>query len=210
MKKTKIKYKGKLKSYMQWPVVFLVIMAIMNVVVYTVSIRAGFIVSGFLALFVVLSLLLIFRHRPLILNDLISFATQYGQVQKTLLDEFSILMLLDSDGRLIWMNEGIFPYRGKRQRLQEKHQNPFFRRSWRHHAGLKRRKEIEIHYEDRDFCARLQRVSVQSLEEAVNIIEIPQDRNYVIALYLFDNTELNHYIQGKSGPENGSGTDLSG
>ena len=36
MKKTKIKYKGKLKSYMQWPVVFLVIMAIMNVVVYTV------------------------------------------------------------------------------------------------------------------------------------------------------------------------------
>ena len=41
MKKTKIKYKGKLKSYMQWPVVFLVIMAIMNVVVYTVSIRAG-------------------------------------------------------------------------------------------------------------------------------------------------------------------------
>ena len=82
MKKTKIKYKGKLKSYMQWPVVFLVIMAIMNVVVYTVSIRAGFVVSGFLALFVVLSLLLIFRHRPLILNDLISFATQYGQVQK--------------------------------------------------------------------------------------------------------------------------------
>ena len=79
MKKTKIKYKGKLKSYMQWPVVFLVIMAIMNVVVYTVSIRAGFVVSGFLALFVVLSLLLIFRHRPLILNDLISFATQYGQ-----------------------------------------------------------------------------------------------------------------------------------
>ena len=61
--------------------------------------------------------------------------------------------------------------------------------------GLKGVKEIEIHYEDRDFCARLQRVSVQSLEEAVNIIEIPQDRNYVIALYLFDNTELNHYIQ---------------
>ena len=33
MKKTKIKYKGKLKSYMQWPVVFLVILVIMNVAV---------------------------------------------------------------------------------------------------------------------------------------------------------------------------------
>lgn len=39
MKKTKIKYKGKLKSYMQWPVVFLVILAIMNVAVYTVSVK---------------------------------------------------------------------------------------------------------------------------------------------------------------------------
>ena len=196
MKKTKIKYKGKLKSYMQWPVVFLVIMAIMNVVVYTVSIRAGFIVSGFLALFVVLSLLLIFRHRPLILNDLISFATQYGQVQKTLLDEFSIpYALLDSDGRLIWMNEEFSLTVGKDKDYRKNIQTLFPEIHSGTMPGLKGVKEIEIHYEDRDFCARLQRVSVQSLEEAVNIIEIPQDRNYVIALYLFDNTELNHYIQ---------------
>ncbi len=196
MKKTKIKYKGKLKSYMQWPVVFLVIMAIMNVVVYTISIRAGFVVSGFLALFVVLSLLLIFRHRPLILNDLISFATQYGQVQKTLLDEFSIpYALLDSDGRLIWMNEEFSLTVGKDKDYRKNIQTLFPEIHSGTMPGLKGVKEIEIHYEDRDFCARLQRVSVQSLEEAVNIIEIPQDRNYVIALYLFDNTELNHYIQ---------------
>ena len=196
MKKTKIKYKGKLKSYMQWPVVFLVIMAIMNVVVYTVSIRAGFVVSGFLALFVVLSLLLIFRHRPLILNDLISLATQYGQVQKTLLDEFSIpYALLDSDGRLIWMNEEFSLTVGKDKDYRKNIQTLFPEIHSGTMPGLKGVKEIEIHYEDRDFCARLQRVSVQSLEEAVNIIEIPQDRNYVIALYLFDNTELNHYIQ---------------
>lgn len=210
MKKTKIKYKGKLKSYMQWPVVFLVIMAIMNVVVYTVSIRAGFVVSGFLALFVVLSLLLIFRHRPLILNDLISFATQYGQVQKTLLDEFSIpYALLDSDGRLIWMNEEFSLTVGKDKDYRKNIQTLFPEIHSGTMPGLKGVKEIEIHYEDRDFCARLQRVSVQSLEEAVNIIEIPQDRNYVIALYLFDNTELNHYIQ-ENQDQKCSGTDLSG
>ena len=196
MKKTKIKYKGKLKSYMQWPVVFLVILAIMNVAVYTVSVKAGLVVSGFLALFGVLTLLLIFRHRPLILNDLISFATQYGQVQKTLLDEFSIpYALLDSDGRLIWMNEEFSLTVGKDKDYRKNIQTLFPEIHSGTMPGLKGVKEIEIHYEDRDFCARLQRVSVQSLEEAVNIIEIPQDRNYVIALYLFDNTELNHYIQ---------------
>ena len=196
MKKTKIKYKGKLKSYMQWPVVFLVILAIMNVAVYTVSVKAGLVVSGFLALFGVLTLLLIFRHRPLILNDLISFATQYGQVQKTLLDEFSIpYALLDSDGRLIWMNEEFSLTVGKDKDYRKNIQTLFPEIHSGTMPGLKGVKEIEIHYEDKDFCARLQRVSVQSLEDAVNILEIPKDRNYVIALYLFDNTELNHYIQ---------------
>ena len=196
MKKTKIKYKGKLKSYMQWPVVFLVILAIMNVAVYTVSVKAGLVVSGFLALFVVLTLLLIFRHRPLILNDLICSATQYGQVQKTLLDEFSIpYALLDSDGRLIWMNEEFSLTVGKDKDYRKNIQTLFPEIHSGTMPGLKGVKEIEIHYEDKDFCARLQRVSVQSLEDAVNILEIPKDRNYVIALYLFDNTELNHYIQ---------------
>ena len=147
MKKTKIKYKGKLKSYMQWPVVFLVILAIMNVAVYTVSVKAGLVVSGFLALFGVLTLLLIFRHRPLILNDLISFATQYGQVQKTLLDEFSIpYALLDSDGRLIWMNEEFSLTVGKDKDYRKNIQTLFPEIHSGTMPGLKGVKEIEIHY----------------------------------------------------------------
>ena len=211
MKKTKIKYKGKLKSYMQWPVVFLVILAIMNVAVYTVSVKAGLVVSGFLALFVVLTLLLIFRHRPLILNDLISFATQYGQVQKTLLDEFSIpYALLDSDGRLIWMNEEFSLTVGKDKDYRKNIQTLFSGDTQRYDAGTERGKRDRDSLRGQGFLRRLQRVSVQSLEDAVNILEIPKDRNYVIALYLFDNTELNHYIQENQDQKNGSGADLSG
>ena len=40
--------------------------------------------------------------------------------------------------------------------------------------GLKGVEEIEIHYEAKDFCARLQRVSVQSSGRAANIPEIPE------------------------------------
>lgn len=196
MKKKKVKYKGKLKSYMQWPVVFLVILTVMCVLVFLTSVQAGILVSVFLGLYLILTLVLVLRYKPMILNEMISFATQYGQVQKTLLDEFSIpYAILDADGRLIWMNEEFSLTVGKDKNYRKNIQTLFPEIHSGTMPGLKNVKEIEIRYEDREYCARLQRVSVESLEDAVSLIEIPKDRNYVIALYLFDNTELNHYIQ---------------
>lgn len=196
MKKNKMKYKGKLKSFLQWPVVFLAVLAAMNILIYMTSVQAGLLVSIFLGLYLVLTIVLVFRYKPLILNEMISFATQYGQVQKTLLDEFSIpYALLDADGRMIWMNEEFSKTIEKDKSYRKNIQTLFPEIHSGTMPGLQGVKELEVHYGDRDFCARLQRVSVQSLEEAVNLIELPKDRNYVIALYLFDNTELNHYIQ---------------
>ena len=96
-------------------------------------------------------------------------------MQKTLLDEFSIpYALLDSDGRLIWMNEEFSLTVGKDKDYRKNIQTLFPEIHSGTMPGLKGVKEIEIHYEDKDFCARLQRVSVQSLEDAVNILEIPR------------------------------------
>ena len=192
----KIKYKGKLKFYMQWPVVFLVILIVMNVLVYMTSIQSGILVSVFLACYLILTLVLMLRYRPMILNELISFATQYGQVQKTLLNEFSIpYALLDAEGKIIWMNEEFCLITGKDKKYRKNIQT-LFREI---HVGSmpdgKEIKEINLHHQSKDYCARMQRVSIESLEESVDIVEIPRDKNYVIALYLFDNTELNHYIK---------------
>ena len=43
--------------------------------------------------------------RPIIINELVSFATQYGQIQKELLRELSVpYSLLAEDGKIIWYN----------------------------------------------------------------------------------------------------------
>ena len=192
----KLKFKGSMKRFMRWPIYLTILLTLLDILIFFISVKAGVLATLGLVIYVAAALLITRYHKPMILNDLISFATQYGQVQKTLLDEFSIpYALLDSDGRLIWMNEEFSLTVGKDKDYRKNIQTLFPEIHSGTMPGLKGVKEIEIHYEDRDFCARLQRVSVQSLEEAVNIIEIPQDRNYVIALYLFDNTELNHYIQ---------------
>lgn len=59
------------------------------------------------------------RNKPVVLNELIDFATQYGLVQKRLLNEFEIPYgLLDSNGRILWMNKAFAETTGK-----DKHYN---------------------------------------------------------------------------------------
>ncbi len=196
MKKNKIKYKGRLKSYFQWPAMILAVMVLVNILIYLISFRAGIVVSLFVLFQLILTFYLMFRSRPRILNEMISFATQYGQVQKTLLDEFLIPYgILDCDGRVIWMNQTLCHMVGKDKRYRKNIQTLF---PEIHQGTLpvpKEVKEVEIHYGKKDYCARLQRVNVEGLAESVDMIEIPEGRNYLIAIYLFDDTELKRYIQ---------------
>ena len=54
------------------------------------------------------------RNRPLLINELVNFATQYGTVQKQLLNDFEIpYALLDYNSRFLWMNEKFTEITGK-------------------------------------------------------------------------------------------------
>ena len=174
----------------------LAVMVLVNILIYLISFRAGIVVSLFVLFQLILTFYLMFRSRPRILNEMISFATQYGQVQKTLLDEFLIPYgILDCDGRVIWMNQTLCHMVGKDKRYRKNIQTLF---PEIHQGTLpvpKEVKEVEIHYGKKDYCARLQRVNVEGLAESVDMIEIPEGRNYLIAIYLFDDTELKRYIQ---------------
>lgn len=111
----KIKIKGHLKFYMQWPVILSILLIVMDVLVFSVSVKAGTLVSIFLAAYILVVVFLYFHSKTMIMNELISFATQYGQVQKTLLNEFAVpYALLDYNGKILWMNEAFSTLTGKK------------------------------------------------------------------------------------------------
>ena len=70
--------------YVQWPLILSVLLLAMNLVMYFVSVKAGCMMSGFLIIYIVVVLLLYVKNRPQIYGELVSFATQYGQVQRKL------------------------------------------------------------------------------------------------------------------------------
>lgn len=69
---------------------------------YFVDRFAGMLTTGFAVLYVVIAMFLYFNNRSMVVNELISFATQYGQVQKQLLRDLELpYALLDETGKII-------------------------------------------------------------------------------------------------------------
>lgn len=196
MKRKKIQYSGKLKSYMRWPIIMVLLLMFMTVIVFMVNKKAGGVVSAFVILYIVMVLGIWFHYKPNILNEMISFATQYGQIQKTILKEFAIpYALLDDEGRVIWMNDRFCEVVGKDGRYNKNIQNLIPQVSAGALQDGEMESSVQIQYHEKDYSVKLQKVSIESLEESVSIMDIPKNKNYIIAVYLFDNTELNHYIR---------------
>lgn len=191
-KKRKVKFGGKLNSYLRWPIVMAVFLVVMNVAVYFVNVKAGVIVSIFSIIYIAVLIGLLTHYRPSIMNEMIYFASQYGQIQKKLLEEFSIpYALLDTDGRLMWMNTEFANITGKDKRYHKNILN-LFPEIDAHVLPLKNDESfVELVHEERDYKVHMRKVSIELLEDTAALVEVPPEKNYMIALYFFDTTELN-------------------
>ena len=195
-KKKKVRHSGKLKSYMQWPAVVAVLLVMLDILVFAIDVKAGCLVFCFTAAYWVLMSVLMLRYRPFVLREMIAFASQYSQIQKGMLKNFSIpYAVLDTDGRVLWMNDAFCDVTGKDSRYRKNISNLFPEIDASALPCKKEETDVQIFYNENDYQAHLQKLSMGDLNEEVSIVDIPQEGNYLIALYLFDNTELNYYIR---------------
>ena len=192
----KVKFNGKLKSYMQWPLIMTVFLILMDFLVYCIDIKAGLVVSAFTVVYLIIALVLLLHYKPNIMNEMIYFATQYGQVQKKLLEEFDIpYALLDCEGKLIWMNYEFGRIIGKDKAYHKNIQIPFPEIDPGMLPSKRSHNSVEITHNERDYRVQFRKISVEILDKSVDIIEIPEGSSYLIAMYLFDNTDLNECLR---------------
>lgn len=193
--KGKIRLKGQLKLYMQWPMILMLLLIAMNVVLYGVNLRAGAIATGFLGVYAAIVVLLYFQNRSMILNELISFATQYGQVQKNLLRDFIFpYALLNPDGRLLWVNEEFTSVTGKEKAYHKSITTIFPEVHMENLPKDEQAVETNLTYGERDYRVMFQKVSIDELIQGSNILE-NEERSYLIAMYMFDETEFNAIVR---------------
>lgn len=193
----RVKIKGQLRLYMQWPAIMAILLICMNGWIYRVDKRAGILMSLFLLIYIVMIAILYLYTKSLVVKDLVQFAAQYGIVQNTLLKELAVpyAILLD-DGRVVWMNNqfrdtlgmdlkaGV--YIGKympelNTSIFPQEENDIV--------------QMDVYYRECEYQAELRKVSIEGFSETERLMEMPEEKEYFIAVYLQDVTELNRCIR---------------
>ena len=100
--KKRIRLKGRIKTYLQFSIYLGVLLLAVDTAVFLMDIRSGLLLLGFTIFYFTITLSLYFYNKPIIMNELISFATEYGQIQRKLLRDLEIpYALLDDNGKVI-------------------------------------------------------------------------------------------------------------
>ena len=194
--KDKMQLKGKLKMYMQWPIIMMVLLVAMNIWIYLIDKKAGFTMSIFIVIYIFIAAVLYFYNRSMVLADLVQFASQYRGVQNTLLKKLAIpYMLIADDGRFLWRNDSFSEIVSAQKREQYIHKiipeiNPKM-----FPAKDNDITEIEVKFKERDYQVTLQRIPVSGFSKEEKVLQIPADKEFFIAVYMRDITELNSYIK---------------
>jgi c-di-AMP phosphodiesterase-like protein len=192
----KVKLKGSIKIYMQWPLMLTILIFIMNGVVFAIDRKAGGAMATFTFIYIVFILVLYVRTKNTLMNDLITFATQYGQIQKKLLLEMKIpYAVLDDCGKLLWMNKE-FAQVVKKDRYYRKSITGIFPNITKDLLPNELEEcQVLFEYDGRDYEAQMKKVSMDSVLETTSIVKVEAEKSYIIAMYLFDRTEINAYIK---------------
>ncbi|MBO4903125.1 MAG: DHH family phosphoesterase [Lachnospiraceae bacterium] len=177
---------------MSWPVLLVIPLIICNVAVYFKDRSAGYIMSAGVAVYLIIALILYFINKHAVVNDMVSFATQYGQVQKQLLRDLEIpYALLDEDGRIIWTNEAFEQAfhikRGYRKTimslLPDVHKESL--------PGIESETEMMTTHEESDFRVNMKKVDMHIALESSDLLDTVNLDSYLIAFFMFDETKIN-------------------
>lgn len=194
--KSKVRFKGKLRSYLCWPLWLTIPMTLADVGLYFYDVTAGFLLTVFIAIYFVLELGLYYNTRPRLANEIINFATQYATVQKKLLNEFEIpYALLDYTGKILWVNERFSELTGVGRNYHKSITTLFSNITREFLQKHEDAQNITIEKKERIFRISLNRIYFDDIMEESKEIDVKDSDEFLTALYLFDETELQHCKQ---------------
>lgn len=195
MSNRSIKFKGRLRYYLCAPLYLIVVLMLLNVPFYFIDKNAGICLSGLTGLYAVIVIVSYYRNKPSLVNELVNFATQYGSVQKKLLNDFEIAYaLLDYNGKLLWSNNRFEEMTGK-DKSYHKSITALFPSITKELLQGRESLELNLTLEEKHLRVSMSRIYFDAILNETGILEMDSDRNYLTAVYFFDETELNRYIQ---------------
>ncbi len=191
--KKRIKLKGRIRTFIQFGIYLGVLLCVVDVAVCVIDLRAGAFLTGYILFYFAITLSLYFYNKPVIMNELISFATEYGQVQRRLLRELDLpYALLDDNGKLIWTNAAfeniIHQPKGYKKSITSLF--PTITRDRLPDDSGVDEAQYEMEYEGNEYVVKLRKISLKDMMEDSDMIDGEGYQGYLTAMYLYDETAL--------------------
>lgn len=187
--------KGRLKWYLRWPIILNIIVGIMTLGVVLIDHKAGGLMGVFFLVHLIFSVVVSFYSKPAIMEELINFGLQYGQIQKKLLHELEIPYgVLDSSGKMMWENDALTKLVGN-VTVHRNIQSIFPSVSLKKIQEMEEKCCIEVIHEERIYRAEFCRMHVEDFSEHNDMVVFDHPENVLIAMFMFDETDIRRYIR---------------
>ena len=186
-------------THLLYPIVLGLMAVCVGVYVYVHNMTAGLIIIGAGAVYVVVALVMYFFHKPVVMHDLINFAVDYAKVQKVLLRDLAIPYgLMDIDGNILWLNKEMEVLFDGRDVKGQNVSGIFAELTVEDFVSSEERKEFETIYNDRAYRIVCRRINVSDVFTSTQVLSIEDDRDCLVAFYMFDETENKRLVKENS------------
>lgn len=196
--KKRMKLKGRIRIYIQFCIYLGILLCVVDVAMFLIDYRAGLLLGGYTVLYFAITLSRYFYNKSIIINDLVSFATEYGQIQRKLLRDLDLpYALLDDSGRVIWTNIAFetVTHQPKGYNKSITSLFPTITRDRLPDDSGVDEAQYELEYEGSEYVARFRKISLKEMAEHSDIIDAQEYNGYLIAVYLYDETALHIALQ---------------
>lgn len=187
------------RRYLSMPLWLILILAGANIGVYFISRRAGGVMTAALAVYFGIELIVYFARRNAILSEMISFAAQYGVIQKEMMEDFSLpYAITDDRGRILWMNRSFSDVTGVERGIATRSLTGVFSDVTKDIFPQEndRPLEIELAYNHRFYRAEMTKISTDEIvRNSVFFAENAPEGTCLYTFFMHDETALHEYIQ---------------
>lgn len=184
----RLKLKGRVFTHLIYPCIMSVVLFVVGIWITVIDSDAGSIILSLAIVYLIFTIVMYVVNQKLVMQELIKFAVDYAQVQKELLDDMVIPYgLIDRQGNILWQ-DGEMSHLLRRE--YGKRVPEVFKEITDEHLELGDEiKEMHINFKDHFYRVRLKRVDTDKAFNNTEILDI-ENQEYVIAMYMFDETRL--------------------
>ncbi len=191
-----IRFKGFLNFYLRWPFYLFLLLVVGSIGVGCINVQAGLISLLVDFVYLLIAWIVFVSQKKRFVDEMISFATNYGQVQKRIMMDMMIpYALIDRSGRFLWLNKLFMNVIGKSKDYHKCISVIFPQVIPERFPAEDQIREFFVSKDGRDYRMQIKPLPVEELTENSEILDVQSKQFSLLAVYLMDITELNSYIR---------------